>query len=116
MEILVILGMIPNTQNSYLQVAANSGGHKHTAKSADEKGNPASMAIHLQLNDERQLQLRKIQSDDKTQFRVRLHHLEYKYVLKRENWDLRLVSSRQDLKISEIQTLQHSKKDLSNGL
>ena len=116
MEILVIIGMFPNTQNSYLQVAANSGGYKHTAKSADEKGNPASMAIHLQLNDERQLQLRKIQSDDKNQFRVRLHHLEYKYVLKRENWDLRLVSSRQDLKISEIRTLQHSKKDLSNGL
>ena len=81
MEILVILGMFPNTQNSYLQVAAKSGGYKHTAKSADEKGNPASMAIHLQSNDERQLQLRKIQSDDKTQFRVRLHHLEHKYVL-----------------------------------
>ena len=39
-----------------------------------------------------------------------------KNVLKRENWDLHLDLSRQDPKISEIQTLQYSVKDLSNGL
>ena len=38
-----------------------------------------------------------------------------KNILKRENWDLHLDSFRQDPKISEIQTLQYSRKDLSNG-
>ena len=38
--------------------------------------------IHIPSHDERQMQLRKIQSDDKTQYRVRLHHIANKYVLK----------------------------------
>ena len=48
-----------------------------------------------------------MQSNDKTQFRVRLRHLANKFVLKGKNWDLHLESSRQDLKVGEIQTLQH---------
>ena len=34
---------------------------------------------------------------------------------KKRNWALHLESSSLDLKISEVQTLQHSKRDLSNG-
>ena len=56
------------------------------------------------------------QSDDKTQYRVRLSSSrETIRSQKKRNWALHLESSRLDLKISEVQTLQHSKKDLSNG-
>ena len=58
---------------------------KHTAKSADENRNSASVAIHIPANDGRQMQLQKAQSDDKIQFRVRLRHLATKYVLKKAN-------------------------------
>ena len=44
--------------------------HTHTAKSADEKNNSATVAIYIAGNDERQMQLQKVQSDDKTQFPV----------------------------------------------
>ena len=44
----------------------------HTATLADEKEKSASMAIHIPSNDERQMQRRTIQSDDKTHNRVRL--------------------------------------------
>ena len=56
---------------------------KHTANSADEKKISATIAIHIPANDKRQIPLRKIQSDDKTQFRMTLHHLANKYVLKK---------------------------------
>ena len=36
-------------------------------------------------------------------------------ISRRKNWDLHLESSRSDLKISAIQTLQHSKKHPSTG-
>ena len=49
------------------------------------------------------------------QYRVRLHFAN-KCVLRRRNWDLTLESSRQDPKINEILTLQHSGKDPSNQL
>ena len=55
--------------------------HKHTAKPADEKKNSPLIAIHNPSDGERQVQLRKIQSNDTTQYRVRLHHGN-KYVLK----------------------------------
>ena len=77
----------------------------------------ASIAIHIPANDERQMQILKIQSDDKTQYRVRLDHLANRYVLKKESMrPSHMESSRQDPKISEVQTLQHSKNELSNGL
>ena len=90
--------------------------YKRTAKLADEKRNSASIAVYIPSNDEPQMQQRKTQSDDRTQHRVRLHHLANKYFLKGRNWDLHLESPRLDLKIRKIQTLQHSRKGLSNGL
>ena len=60
--------------------------YKHSAKSADEKKKSATIAILIPPNDERQMQVQKVQSDDKTQFRVRLHHLANRYALKRRNW------------------------------
>ena len=47
--------------------------HKHTV--ASEKSNSATIAIHNTANAERQVQLQKVQSGDKTQFRVRHHDL-----------------------------------------
>ena len=44
----------------------------------------ASIAVHVPANDERQMQLQKVLSDDKTHFRKRLHHLVNKYVMRRE--------------------------------
>ena len=78
---------VPNVQNSKLQVDADSetGAYKHTAKPAVKNKELTSIAIHIPSNDERQMQLQNIQSDDKTQFPVRLHHLGNRYVLKREN-------------------------------
>ena len=58
--------------------------HKHTSKPSDEKKNSPLIAIHNPSDDERQVQLRKIQSNDTTQYRVRLHHGN-KYVLKTYN-------------------------------
>ena len=49
-----------------------------------KNGNSAAFAIHISSNDLPQRQLQKIQSYDKTQFRVRLHHLANRYVLKRK--------------------------------
>ena len=68
-EFHVLIGMFPNVQNSKFQVDANSETTrvcKHTAKSADEKNNSASIAIHIPSSDHRQMRLRKIQSDAKT--------------------------------------------------
>ena len=80
--------------------------HKHTAKPADENMPP---------NDERQMQIRKIQSDDKTQYRVRVHHVANKYVLKGElgtyTW-----SHPDQISKSAKPTRSDSRKDLSNGL
>ena len=53
-------------------------------------------------------------SDDKTQYRVWLRHLANKYVLK-NGWDLHLESSRPDVKVSDVRTLQHAGKDPSSG-
>ena len=64
--------------------------YKHTAKSADEKRNSASNAIHIPSNNEQQMQF------------VRLHHLANKYVLKTENLG---PSHGVDLRISEIQVV-----------
>ena len=74
-EAHVIFGMLSNVQNSKLQADTDFGvkrACKQTAKLADEKGHSATIApSHIPPNDERQMQLREIQSDDK-------------YVLKRE--------------------------------
>ena len=73
---------VPDVQNTNLQVGPNSETdlhtNKQTAKSADEKRNSASIAIHIAANGERQMRVQRIQSDDKTQVRVILHHLENK--------------------------------------
>ena len=58
--------------------------YKHTGKLADETKHSATIAIHIPSNDERQVQILKIQSEDKTQYRVRLHHVANKYVLEGE--------------------------------
>ena len=57
--------------------------YKHTTKLAVKKKNSASIATHIPSNDERQMQLRNIQSGNTTQYRVRLHHLANKNVLKK---------------------------------
>ena len=44
------------------------------------------------------MQLQRMQSDEKTQFHVRVHHTANKYALKGEKWDPHLESSRQDPK------------------
>ena len=89
-KILVIVGTFPNVQKS---------------------------KFHILATDERQVQVRKIQSDSKTQYRVKLLIISQTSTFsEEETWDLHLESSRPDLKISKIQTLQHSTKDLSNGL
>ena len=43
----------------------------------------ATFASYIPANDERQMQLRKNQSDDKAQSQVTLHYLANKYVLKK---------------------------------
>ena len=43
--------------------------------------------MHTPAYDERQMQLRKTQSDDKIHFRVRLHHLAKKVRSENGNWD-----------------------------
>ena len=72
-EIHVIVGMFPNVQNSSLCR------FEHSATLDDEKINSASTAIQIPSNDDEQMQ-----SNDKTQFRVRLRHLATKYVLKKK--------------------------------
>ena len=63
----------------------DKGVYKHTANSADDKGNLATIAIHIPANGERPIQLQKGQSDAKSQFRVRLHHFANRCFLKREH-------------------------------
>ena len=118
-EIHVIVGMFPMCTKFKAPDGCRFGdkcAYKHTTTPADERKISAAVAIYIPARGERQMQKRKIQSDDKTQYRVRLHHLANKYVPKRENWDLPLESSRPDLEINRIRSLQHSRKDLSNGL
>ena len=83
----VITGMLPNVQHSKIQANADSEtseAHKHTAKSGAKMQISAAIAFHSTSNDELQMQLRKFQSDAKTQYRLRLHHLANKYVLTRK--------------------------------
>ena len=65
-----------------LQSDASSETSVHTKTQRKKKS--ATIANDIAAHDERQMQLRNIQSDDKTQFRVRLRHLANKYVLKGE--------------------------------
>ena len=51
-----------------------------------ERKNQATIASRIPANDECEMQLQKVQSDDKTQFRVRLPHLANRSVLKRGIW------------------------------
>ena len=85
-KIHVFMGMLPNVQNSKRWMDANSETSVYTntlQKSLNEKANWASITINIQSNDERQMQLRKIQSDDKIRFWVGLYRLANYYVLKK---------------------------------
>ena len=53
----------------------------------------ASSKSSITATDEREMELQKVQSDDKTQFRVRLHRLANRHVLKRGERDLHVNSS-----------------------
>ena len=78
----------------------------HIAKPADETRYPVSIAIHIPSNDERQMQLRKIQSDSKTQFSDGdLIITRTSMFSKERTWDPHMESSRPHLKISDIQML-----------
>ena len=90
--------MFPNVQNSQLQVDADSktSVHANTRKKlAEERENSASIAVHIPSN-ERPMQVRKIQSDDRTQCRVRLQPREQVRSQKVKG-ELHLESSRPDL-------------------
>ena len=58
-EIQVTIDMFPNLQNSELQVDAETSVHTNTRQNL-------LIAIHIPPNDERQMQIQKNQSDDKT--------------------------------------------------
>ena len=85
MEIPAIIGMFFTVQNANLQPDPSSETSVFTNIQLYLLMKiSALIAIYTPAHDERQMQLRKIQSDDKTQFRVRLHHPANRYVLKRE--------------------------------
>ena len=68
-DIHVTIGMSHNGQHSTLQPNAGSETmcvYKHTANSADDKGNLATIAIHIPANEERPMQMQKGQSDAKS--------------------------------------------------
>ena len=72
--------MFTNVQNSNLQLDAGSVTselYKHTVKSADEKKNQQLLQFAL-----RRMMNARCNYDDKTQFRVSLHHLANRNVLK----------------------------------
>ena len=67
----VIVGLFPNGQKIKDPGGCRFGekcAYKHTATPAEARRNSASIAIHIPSNDERQMQLRKVQSDDKTRY------------------------------------------------
>ena len=87
-EISVIIGMFPNAETWKRQGGCRFGdkcAFRYTAQLAYERNKSSSIAIDIPSNDERQIQPRKNQSDDKTQYRVRRHHSSNMYVLKRDN-------------------------------
>ena len=117
-KIHVIIGMFPNVQISKLHEVADLKTSVHTdiQQNLRMKRNIQHRSLFTfdQMMNGRCI-YGKIQSHDKTQYRVTLRHLANKYVLKMENGDLHLESSRPDLEISEIPMLQHSVKDPWNG-
>ena len=64
--------MFPNVQHLQWDEGSETCVYKHTAKSAGE----ATVAIHMTANDE--------QSNNKTQIRVRFHHLANRFVLEEQ--------------------------------
>ena len=102
-------------RNSNPDPSSKTSVHTHMQQNLLMKRNKsATIAVLSTTNDERQMQLKKVQSDDKTQFRVKLDHLANRYVLKKDKLGPTL-GVRQSPKIREIQTLQHSRKDPSIG-
>ena len=79
-----MIGVFPNVQNSKLHLDANSETSVFTNTLLEMlllQKKSATFAVHTMANDERQMQSQKMQSDDKTQVRVRLHHLANRYCL-----------------------------------
>ena len=68
-------------------------------------GDKVCIAIHTPSNDERQMQLRKIQSDSKTQFPIKTSSSREQVCSRRRTWDPCMESSRPHLGISGIQML-----------
>ena len=62
----------------------------NTSRNLLMRNTSATVASYIPAHDERQMQLWRIESDDKTHFRVRLHHLANRYYLKGNNRDLHL--------------------------
>ena len=99
-------------QNKNLRLDAGSGTSEFTNTQLNllmKRKNP--QLLHFTL---RRMMNARCNYDGKTQFRVSLHHLANRSVLNGENWDLHM-ESRLDPQVSEIQTLQHSGKEPSNG-
>ena len=114
-EIPVVLGM-SECAKFKTPTGCRYGGkcvHQHTGKSDDEE-NFMNFCNSFTFRRMMSARCNYEKMDDKTHFRVKLHHLGNRYILKRRNWDQHLESSRQHLKISELQTLQHSEKDPLN--
>ena len=115
----VIIGMFANVQNSKFQVDAKikTGVHTNTHKNLLMQRNiQHTIAIHIPSNDERRVQIRKIQSDDKT-------HTEWDFIMSRTSTVSKEYLGRTlgviqtgSPKSAKPKTLRHSRKDLSNGL
>ena len=90
--------MYKNQSSSMTQVRRQIRLQTHIEICQTNKDKSATIAIYIPANDERQMQLRKIQSTDKTQFRVRLHYLANRYFLKRETFRSHPVSIRKSAK------------------
>ena len=113
-----MIGMFPNVQNSKLQVDADSetSVRTHTAKIAHEKKNAATVAIHITANDEQHTEVQR-QKSRMTRLNAESDSIFSRTVVFKKGrigtctWE----SSRQDPKIRENQTLQHSGNHPSNS-
>ena len=119
-EIHVIIGMFPNVQNSKFQVDADSETSVHASTQqifvvGKKHQHRLLFTFHGMMNDRC--------NEEGRISRTTKPNTECDFIISRTNvflqgkfWDLHLASSKLDLKISEIQTLQHSRKELLDGL
>ena len=111
--------MFPNVQNSKLQVDADSETNVHTDTQQNllMKANIQDrflFTIHRMMNDRCNCEnfSRMTRPNTERDFIISRTSTFYKKKIR----DLHLELPRLDLRISEIQTLQYSRKDLSTGL